>query len=115
MSEMTDEQLNERLAIEGMGWYRDKDFSSFYCVDGALLNPEIWNPANDLNQVRTLEEEKISGAYEMLYLDKLDIVLAKEYGEVTMRKHIGNYYILHATARQKCDALLMMFREVRGE
>jgi len=67
ISEMTDEELNEALAVEGMGWIKSGNYSDYCWVEKDRQNVPVavvyishgtdreygvpdWRPATDLNQ-----------------------------------------------------------------
>lgn len=119
-SEMTGPELNEAMAIEGMEWRKEKNLSCWMTCYGIytgyhynrILGGTYWNPTEDLNQVRGLEEKLLEledwalGEYETALWLIIDDSEGRRKGEFSM---------LHASARQKCEALLMTFREVKNE
>lgn len=93
---MTDEQINQRIA-EACGWWgnckencmRPPNCTDMYC--------EIPNYCHDLNAMHeaeaTLDEDCRNGF-------RLELL------NVTDSKHFGDFKHIHATARQRAEALL---------
>jgi hypothetical protein len=115
ISELSDEQINDRIAVHIMGWHLGRSLPSsawYWFDDDNILQDkqqdegdipgfdEYWNPVYDLNQCFDMEEA----------LHKFDdwsaypLILINNIGD-------DGYKLIHATARQKCIAALMIPRE----
>ncbi len=115
MNPMTDEQLAEWSATKVMGWHKDHVWIEWYdkCEQstGYTMEQECsdkyvyWNPCaiENLYQVWLLEEriEKIDATDQYIYF--LGQVIYREKGEVET-----TFTLLHATARQKVEAMYMV-------
>lgn len=114
-SEMTNPQIDEALAVK-MGWqlfegiYKPKaglkimagvTEKRYIDKNGAIaFLHKNWRPTEDLNQVRVVENEKITCRNkEIIYEDCLYQVLDE----------VRDYPVIHATARQKCEALVLLY------
>jgi len=135
ISEMTDQELNDSVAIEVMGWKSGHE----YDTDGkwvvweysAILGHEFpvtkiskldWDPTHDLNQCYEAEEKIINnydrtkdrpGAtcdwYAVRLREMLTPMALSEVSGVLSGNKL-ELLIIHATARQRCEAMLMAVR-----
>lgn len=123
-SEMTNEELGEALAIEGMGWkltigydiegiceldvYEDSKNESIF------ITKEEWNPAEDLNQVHLLEEKRKNDVlFNRAYMEHLNVFIQDDINGYPEQWRDICFAIRHASARRCCEALLTTFREVK--
>lgn len=114
ISEMTDQELNDAVAIEVMGWHKQEDgicwitsddrYTGFLykkIADEELIGIEVsyWDPTHDLNQCMECHRIILFQLHNEEYLTAFDIVVWHPFGKV------------HATARQRCIAMLMAVRD----
>ena len=107
ISEMTDPELNDAVAIEVMGWAKEDGkwiddcggCARFDNIDDAeKYDGRYWCPVYDLNQCYEAERKLCDDIPYEEYLTALDIVVWHPFGKV------------HASARQRCKAMLMAMR-----
>ena len=108
IQKMTDSQINEAIATEVMGWnVLVGDYMDWYRKDRRFMQPvDSWNPTQDLNQCWEAEENIKDIGLSIQYVRVL-------YGflQNSNRTLIFDFDIFHATARQRCEAMLMAVRE----
>jgi hypothetical protein len=108
-SKLTNSEIDERMA-ELMGWKLSMNgYWKPYGEDKdelVYLNKN-WHPSSDLNQVWECEEYliELNKDYKVSYPIKLWDVI------VPISKKCGDYIGIHATARQRCEAMLMAIEE----
>ncbi len=117
ISEMTNEQLNEALAIEVMGWILDSSVTTgrlglaWYCNEEMddVIAVKNWNPAEDLNQAVECAEKM----YPELEI-QLGRIGLKGYEVFFMwfdeSIHDGYYAVIPSPARAISEAVLMARR-----
>lgn len=105
IQKMTDNQIDEAIATEVMGWFLDRiDIDMFwYKKDRTRISYESWDCVNDLNQCYEAEERIIELGLVSNYLVSLQFVVV-----------FSEWAMVHATARQRCEAMLMAVREGNG-
>jgi hypothetical protein len=125
VSEMTDQEIDSALA-EMLGWFVDDDrldkIPYYISFEGKGIMPvSDWHPHDDLNQVWQCEEQIINnynrtrsrpGRICDWYAVKLQEMLippATHSDIICGNDH--ELLIVHATARQKCEAMLMAMEE----
>lgn len=104
-SKLTDTEINERLAIEVMGWHVEGNI--WFDADGGAHGyvHSDWNPSEDLNQMHAVEDRLIELGLQDDYIDWLtDDWLADNSTTYT---NGWSFAIAHATAHQKAIAALM--------
>ena len=125
ISQMTNEQLNEALAIEVMGWVRDGDKYWSEMADGKA--PRLWsfvglcgewNPAEDLNQAVECAGELYKMNDRNILLPAYEFILeqqSREYYRAHMKWFAGRvqegfYVVGNSPARALSEAVLMAKR-----
>lgn len=116
-SQLPDIEINERLA-KLMGWEKEKDWHGEYWTEGngIFARPTIyasycshWNPCEDLNQMRLVEDRLIELGLIDGYLFVLKLnAMSGQPSRVDM-----DWSMCHATARQKAEAALMAWEKVK--
>lgn len=131
VSEMSNSEIDTELALK-RGWekglYGDTGIQCYFILSenpSMVMPVDVWHPTSSLDQCHEIEEEKIVHNYGrtenrpgricdwyFVNLENLVKPLATR-GGITMGNDL-NLLIVHATARQKAEALLMTLREVEG-
>lgn len=117
MTTPTDTELNEFLAIKGMGWkyyslcYDDNEvpLTDIYKDEHGnnLMASELWHPCSSLDQMFIVEERIIELGLGTEYAAQImDIIIDATDGVD------GWLYCIHATSRQKALAAYKVFEEV---
>ena len=101
IQKMTDSQINEAIATEVMGWnVLVGDYMDWYRKDRRFMQPvDSWNPTQDLNQCYEAEEKIIENNLQKKYLKMLESMC-----------FLTTFGMVHATARQRCEAMLAAVR-----
>lgn len=121
--DMTNEELDTELA-ELRGWTINKDYYTWIDSLGQPTayqwerNPRhfaiqrIWNPTSSLDQCHEIEEEKIIGDHFVVekYAEYLNLICHTDEKNLNWRDIM--VIAVHATSRQKAEALLLTLREV---
>lgn len=99
IQKMTDKEMNDAVATEVMGWFLSRiDIDTFWFKeDRTFISYESWECVNDLNQCYEAEECIIETGLRHNYMICLQWV-------------VGSYPLWHATARQRCEAMLAAVR-----
>jgi hypothetical protein len=112
--EMTDQEIDAALA-EFMGWHTERvtyGHPYFWCTSERLtgqlgcksvIQVSDWHPHDDLNQVLKCEEFVKDSGFVMDYCRTLVKIVGQSYEQ-----------FVYATARQKCEAMLMAIRDEHG-
>lgn len=108
--DMSNSEIDTELA-ERMGWIKSHDGmvgEYQYPTENGVRVIYGWRPTSSLDQCHEIEEEKI-----------VDKIQKRKYSQrIYLFTHDCNdnyeYKFIHATARQKSEALLMTLREVEG-
>lgn len=121
VTNLTDKELSEWLAINFMGW---GDCEGVWYCDGintkyhrkALYDDDgdvIWNPAQDLIQARLAQETilKIDSLIQLQYMFNLDTLLKIEDYDSYLDKRWKFFLI---SARQICEAIYLTFRNLKN-
>ena len=103
--EMTDAELNEAMAVEVMGG--GDNYATIYAIE----HYKQWNPTSDLNQAWECEERLNELGLTEKYLFEMKKRVVFGLQPIVSRNSV-DWCIAHATARQRCEAVLMA---VRGE
>ena len=115
-SKLTDSEIDELMATEIMGWYIDRDRIDkipYYVSmqSGNVMPVDEWHPSCDLNQVWECEDE----LYKMPNIIDLGIEskIEEKYARLLKIKILcwECHDVIHATARKRCEAMLMAVEE----
>lgn len=125
ITEMTDQELNEWIAINVMRWQKDILFNNWviscpgmdlYSLERVNFgyDPEssgnFFNPSEDLNHTYLMEERIFQKRANFLFYDNL-IKLIKDACEIELGTNTLASLASHATARQRCEAAYLTFMQ----
>jgi len=105
VTEMTDVELDE--ALESLaGWYREWRGNVLYLEDreGAHVKLDDWHPTRSLDKCHEIEGDLMRFACD-IYAGILASAVGCDFSV--------SYLIIHATARQKAEALYLTLKEAK--
>lgn len=108
ISEMTDRELDAAIAVEICGWtdVTNGKYSLCGIAPWMGLSTTVWRYSTNLNACREAEQMVVSEAAE--YTRQLRRVLNAQYGDRDRMPQLWRFAT--ATARQRCEAMLMAVR-----
>lgn len=115
VSEMTDQELNEWVAMKVMGWYLQEEqlyhfenqFTGYASVDMLEIIP-LWDPCNNLNHAYLMEEKILNGSQSSKFYYALTKVILNEELDTDELYLSAAKDLIHATARQRCEAAYLV-------